>query len=306
MNPGGSHNEEAAALRMPNSATIRAPLWLCVPLVVILSASTSSGQETPGSNVLTVLSSNTEPPTVGMEGRLEVLLPEAGLTAKVPDRRTPLLLRIAFSRLHGTLVHYDLRYIGRVPGRYDLREYLATADGRPARSLAALMVTVRGVLPERHDGWLEEQHLGTLSIFGGYRAVATVVVALWILGIFIIMRMGRKPKVVTVEAPAQQTLTFAECLRPLVERASAGQLSADDQATLERMLITHWQRRLGLSGVDSAEMITRLRQHPEAGALLRALEDWLHRPPGSVSVALEPVLAPYRDLPAEEPAEVAR
>jgi hypothetical protein len=305
MNSGRSRNEEEAAPRMPNSAPIRPPLFLCVSLGVLLSASTSPGQEAPGANAL-VLSSNTEAPTVGMEGRLEVLLPEAGLTAKTPDRRTPMLLRIAFSRPHGTLMHYDLRYVGRVPGRYDLREYLATADGRPARSLPALTVMVRGVLPERHNGWLEEQRPGPPAISGGYRAIATVAVALWILGFFVIMRVWRKPKVVAVEAPVQRTLTFAECLRPLVERAAAGRLSADEQATLERMLITHWQRRLGLSGVDSAEMIARLRQHPEAGALLRALEDWLHRPPGGVSVALEPVLAPYRDLPAEGPVEAAR
>ena len=49
-----------------------------------------------------------------------------------------------------------------------------------------------------------------------------------------------------------------------------------------------------------------LRQHPEAGVLLGALEDWLHRPPGSgVKVQVESVLAPYRDIPAEEPVEAA-
>jgi hypothetical protein len=101
----------------------------------------------------------------------------------------------------------------------------------------------------------------------------------------------------------QREPTFAERLRPLVERAAAGGLTADEKAALERMLINHWQRRLGLAGADSGELITRLRQHAEAGALLRALEDWLHRPPGSTKVEVESVLAPYRNLPAEETAE---
>jgi hypothetical protein len=107
-----------------------------------------------------------------------------------------------------------------------------------------------------------------------------------------------------VEAPVQRAPTFAERLRPLVERAAAGGLSADEKAALERMLINHWQRRLGLAGADSGELIARLRQHTEAGALLRALEDWLHRPPGSAKVEVELVLAPYRNLPAQEPEEV--
>ena len=247
-----------------------------------------------------------EPPTVGMEGRVEVLLPESGLSAKTPDRRTPMLVRIASSRPHGTLTYYDLRYIGRVPGQYDLRAYLAAADGRPATGLPALPVTVKGILPVLHNGWLEEQALRAPSLFGGYRAVATVVAAFWVVAFFLIIRVGRKRKALCIESPVVRPPTLAERLRPLVERAAAGQLSANEKAALERMLIAHWQRRLGLGAADGAELIAAIRRHPEAGALLGALEDWLHRPPGSVRVALEPVLAPYRDLPAEEPAEAAR
>jgi len=217
-----------------------------------------------------------------------------------------MLVRIASSRPHGTLTYYDLRYIGRVPGQYDLRAYLVAADGRPATGLPALPVTVKGILPVPHNGWLEEQALRAPSLFGGYRAVATVVAAFWVVAFFLIIRVGRKRKALCIESPVVRPPTLAERLRPLVERAAAGQLSANEKAALERMLIAHWQRRLGLGAADGAELIAAIRRHPEAGALLGALEDWLHRPPGSVRVALEPVLAPYRDLPAEEPAEAAR
>src|SRR5688500_18085210 len=97
-----------------------APLWLCLAPAIFIGTWTSHARQGPS------ISSSAEAPTVGMEGRLEVLLPESGLSAKMPDRRTPMLLRIALTRPHGTLTHYDLRYIGRVPGRYDLREYLIT------------------------------------------------------------------------------------------------------------------------------------------------------------------------------------
>jgi hypothetical protein len=240
-----------------------------------------------------------------MEGQLEVLLPEADLTAKTPERHSPLLLRIAFTRPHGTLTHYDLRYVGNVPGTHDLRDYLFTTNGQPATNLMPLPVVVAGILPTPHSGWLEEHAMRAPSLFGGYRAWMVAAIALWVVAFFVILRVGRKPKTAAVETPIEREPTFAERLRPLVERAASGGLSADEQAALEWMLITHWQRRLGLTSVDGAELIARLRQHPEAGVLLRALEDWLHRPPGSARVQMDAVLAPYRNLPAEE-TEAAR
>ena len=273
-------------------------------LAIAIFASTAFAQVAPPSPTFTVLSSNAEPPTVGMEGQLEIILPEAGLTARTPDHKTSLLLRVAHTQPHGTLTRYDLRYIGRVPGKHDLRNYLFTTNGIPATNLVELSVSVSGLLPEQHNGWLEEQALHAPSLFGGYRAIAAVAVVIWVLAFFAILRVGRKPKAAPVKAPAQRAPTFAERLRPLVERAAAGGLSADEKAALERMLINHWQRRLGLVGTDSGELIAHLRQHTEAGALLHALEDWLHRPPGSAKVEVESVLAPYRNLSAEESGEV--
>ncbi|MBE0542830.1 MAG: hypothetical protein IH623_15870 [Verrucomicrobia bacterium] len=250
-----------------------------------------------------IISSNAQPPTVGIEGQLVVILPEAGLTAAKAERLSPVHLRIALTRPHGTLTHYDLRYIGRVPGEFDLREHLVGTNGLPATNLPPLLVSVSGVLPEDHNGWLEEQTVSEPSLWGGYRGISIVAVVLWIIAFFVILRLDRKPKSVAPEVVTQRTPTFAERLRPLIDRAAAGKLSADDKALLERMLITHWQRRLGLAGKDGDEVIATLRQHPEAGPLLQALEDWLHRPPGSVKVDVESFLAPYRNLPAEEPVE---
>jgi len=116
-------------------------------------------------------------------------------------------------------------------------------------------------------------------LFGGYRALAAVVITLWAVAFFAILRMGRKPKAIEITAPVPRPPTFAERIQPLVERAAAGKLSGDEKASLERLLIAHWQRRLGLREANGEEVIARLRGHDEAGALLRALEDWLHRPP---------------------------
>ena len=99
------------------------------------------------------------------------------------------------------------------------------------------------------------------------------------------------------DAPVSAPPTLAERLRPLVELASAGKLTADEKAQLERMLLGHWRERLGLESLEPRRGHARLRAHPEAGVLLRALEDWLHRPPGSVKVDIDAVLAPYANAP---------
>ena len=251
-----------------------------------------------------VLSSNLTPPTVGMEGRLEVILPEAGLQAVAADHRAPMVLRIASTQPHGALTRYDLRYIGRVPGAHDLREHLVISNGGPTTNLPALEVEVAGILPSPHNGWLEEQSRRIPRLFGGYRALVIAAAAIWVAALFIILRISRKPRPTEAEAPVSREPSFADRLRPLVEQAAAGRLTADGKAALERMLITHWQCRLRLQSIHGEELMNRLRSHPEAGALLRTLEDWLHRPPGHGPVEVETVLAPYRNLPAEEPAEV--
>ena len=42
-----------------------------------------------------------------------------------------------------------------------------------------------------------------------------------------------------------------------------------------------------------------LREHDEAGGLLKQLEIWLHRPGNAGEVDLAALLKPYQDLPAD-------
>lgn len=265
--------------------------FIAIAALFLLSASVRAETN------LIVINQSPAPPTVGMEGQLDVALPLAGLITLPGDHRAPLVLRIAASQPHGTLTRYDLRYAGRVPGPHDLRNYLFTAGGQSATNLPVLTVHVSGLLPNPHNGWLEEQSHRAPTLFSSYRALLIGAGVVWMIAFFVIRRLGRTPKSESAPLPISRPPSFAEKIRPLVERAAAGQLTAEEKATLERMLITHWQQRLGLSETNASELIVHLRQHPEAGALLRALEDWLHRPPGHAVVRVEEFLAPYGNLP---------
>jgi hypothetical protein len=96
-----------------------------------------------------------------------------------------------------------------------------------------------------------------------------------------------------------------ERLRPLVDRALRRELDLEGQARLERLLLGHWRRRLGWEGLPMDEALRRLRGHEEAGALIRALESWLHRPEGVTTVDVGVLLAPYRDVAASSEGEGA-
>ncbi len=232
-------------------------------------------------------------PTVGIEGQVEVMLPGPELKAKAAERAAPIILRIAGTRPHGTLVAYDLRYIGLVPGSYDLGKYLLQQDGVPAANQPPIPVEIAGLLPAGHQGQLMPREGSRFPFLGGYRWLMIGAVALWVALAFPLFRKRRPNE--SAAAPTELAPpTVAERLRPLVEKATAGPLTPDDQATLERLLLGHWLERLNLKSLAPSDAMTRLREHAEAGALLRALEDWLHRPPGTAHVDVDAILAPYR------------
>jgi hypothetical protein len=94
--------------------------------------------------------------------------------------------------------------------------------------------------------------------------------------------------------------SVADLLRPLVEEAMAVQMSDSRLAQLERALVVLWRKQLNLDDMKAEEAIVVLREHDQAGVLLRQLEAWLHCPAGEQDVDIAVILAPYQDLPADE------
>jgi hypothetical protein len=86
-------------------------------------------------------------------------------------------------------------------------------------------------------------------------------------------------------------------MRPYVEAAAAGSLTASGQAELERLMTGYWREKLDLPERRMADILAGLKRHPEAGSLLLALERWLHRPGGASATEINGLLEPYRHLP---------
>jgi hypothetical protein len=123
--------------------------------------------------------------------------------------------------------------------------------------------------------------------------------ALWIAGLLAIVFYRRRAPVADHDGAARPA-TLAERLQPLVTQAVNGRLSDSDKAELERLLLAYWRRRLDLEDAKPGVAMARLREHDEAGAILRQLEVWLHAPDMASNVDVAELLRPYRDIPADE------
>jgi hypothetical protein len=246
--------------------------------------------------------------TVGMPARIEQRVLEGSELEVRPidDRMAPIVLRILGVYPHGTAFRYDFVYYGLDPGTYDLKDLLRRKDGSPTAGLPPIPVRIEPLLP---PGQFEPHPLSPSASpgLGGYRLYMLIGGLAWLFGLAAILLVRRGKHVASGEA-AGHALTLADRLKPLVDKAVAGELGAGEQAELERLLIGYWRRRLKLEDAPPAKLITRLRDHDEAGPLLRRLEDWLHRPPGTVGpVDVTALLKPYQAIAADdlEAAELA-
>ncbi len=231
--------------------------------------------------------------TVGMSAAIDqIVLPGAELEAKpLDDSHSPIVLRVAGSYPHGSDFRYDLVYYGLEPGAFNLVDFLRRKDDSTTDDLPPITVEIKSVLP---PGQVQPNQLESRAVpyLGGYQTWLAVGGTVWFFGIFVILFAWRK-KADGEQHVAEEHLSLADRLRPMVQGAMNGNLDDTGKAELERMLLAFWRRRLDLEELEAMEAIDRLRQHDEAGDLLRQLELWLHRPGPSDDVDITELLKPY-------------
>jgi hypothetical protein len=239
------------------------------------------------------------PRNLGIEGRVSLVLPRPDYRPRPLDDRTEVILRIeSVAPATNGLHRYDFFYMGLEPGTYALADYLVRPDGSRPEELASLRLPVGAMLPENHDGQLNAYVPRPFPFIGGYRAFLALLGLLWAGGIAAFVISYRKKRVLVVPTATVPEPSLADRMRPLVEAAAAGTLSVDGQAQLERLLMGYWREKLDLAGLRMAEALARLKEHAEAGAVLRALERWLHQRTGASPEEVRALLEPYQRIPA--------
>ena len=243
----------------------------------------------------------------GLTSQLTFSSPSATLMA-VPDQSmdSELLVRLERTKRSDQKSTYTLWFFGTVTGSYDLRDYVVESDGSPVpanQALPVMPVQIVSDLPPGRGTSLYEIDDPALRSLGGYRAILILFAVLWaavpIVWGYIRWR-NRRPVPVEVVVPEP---TLADHLRPLVHRASQGDLSVAEQSRLELLIYTFWQQKLNLppSLVDAVPV---MRRDAKAGELLRSMEAWIHdhhaKQSTLDSATMEALLAPYRAAEAKQ------
>lgn len=237
----------------------------------------------------------TPPPTVGMSERIEqVVLPGPELEVRpLEDRHAPFVLRIVAVYPHGTDHRYDFEYYALEPGEYNLSEYLQRTDGTTPDDLPEIIVEYGSILPEGQV-FPTSLHPTKIRRFGGYRLWAAIAMFVWVAGLFALIFGGRK-RMLEIREAKQETLSPTDRLRPLIRSARNGTLPPEERASLERAVMAFWRDELDLGDLPPAELSQQLKNHQDAGPMLRGLERWLHAPGSDPSVDLDELLRPIED-----------
>ena len=243
----------------------------------------------------------------GLTAQLQFLHPDAFLQA-VPDQTmdSEVLVRLERTGQAEGTFQYTLWFFGTVAGNYDLAKLIVTGDGLPlpdSQALPSMMAQIVSDLPSGRGTDLYEIKDPALRAPGGYRAILIALAVLWIAVPIVLGYLRWKAARPEPEQEVIPEPTLSDRLRPLVQQASEGRLSVEEQSRLELLIYVFWQRRLSLpdSMVDALPI---MRRHGEAGGLLRSLEAWIHDESSSSqtldSAKMEELLSPYQSSDVSE------
>jgi hypothetical protein len=211
--------------------------------------------------------------TIGVEGRRTVEIAGPRLTATPFTFGDPLAVRIAGIEPTPAGFRYDLRYMAYGPGEFDLADYLLQGTQRPPR-LASMPIEVASILPADHQGELFDAPKSFINVETRYRTWMGLMWVAWGVLLLPLLVYGRRRH--RSESPPPPPPTVPQRLRALLELAEISELSPQQQAELEKLLLAFWARRLNLSTGRLVDALAQVRRHPSASGQVERLEHWLH------------------------------
>lgn len=217
--------------------------------------------------------------TIGVEGRRVVDIDGPEVIAAPYTHGDAVSLRIASVEPIVGGFRYDLRYTAYGPGEHDLAPSLKRADGTSPASQSQLQISVTALLPEDYSGELYATPASSVNLHTRYKLYMGLAWGAWALMLVPMIWIGHKKR--RRAATAAPPPSLVERVRTLLAQATRENLTVEQKADLEALLLAFWSERLGLSEEKLSAAIERLRKHPEAGAQWNRIERWIHSPASS-------------------------
>jgi hypothetical protein len=214
---------------------------------------------------------------LGVEQAVIVRYSGPRLAARPYRRGASVNLRIAHQVQKGDVRVYDIRYVVSLPGEFDLTEYLTSSDGRSIDDLPSFRVRGLTSLTKDIETRIQEIETVRVGIWHWYYESLVgsgVLWVAWLLGLIFIGRPRRPQK----PAPAPAEPSIAERIEQLLAAMARGELSVDEKARLEALLLGHWRELLGLARQRMAVACRDMESSDELGRAYGQLQAWLHNP----------------------------
>jgi hypothetical protein len=241
--------------------------------------------------------------SVGIEGRIERILNEPDYQT-VPQRENDaLLLRIeSVERTIEGQFKYTFAFMGLQSGVFNLADFLQTPSGKRLRDvIPAMSVTVRALLPEDAGADLAPMPQALPPRRIPYHLSLAVLCLLWAgAGWFLYYKPRPKPlPPPPAPPPPAPPKSLGEILEPLALKAARKTITTEEKVLLEQTVLRYWSEKLEIGHLDADQQYELIREDPEGGVLLSALERWLYQPASLIlTTEVTKALKPYFDIPA--------
>ena len=212
--------------------------------------------------------------TIGVEGQRTIEIAGPKLLAAPFTPGDALGVRIASAEKAKDGYRYDIRYMAFGPGEHDIGKSLAGPDGKRPEPQPAFEVSVAAILPEKYSGELFATKPSAIDLRTNYSLLMSLAWGSWAFLLVPLVYYSRDWRTRDVATKPQPSLI--ERLRVLLKQAARTDLTPQQQADLEQLLLAFWSQRLNLSEQRLSETIQQLRVHPQAGPQWSSVERWLH------------------------------
>ena len=204
------------------------------------------------------------------------------LKARPYRRGSSINVRIARKERQADVTVYDVRYVVNQPGDFDLVDYLTTVSGQPPTDLPPFKVRGMTQLTKDLETRIQEIEQVDIHIPHFYYETLSglgVLWGLWLVGLVFVGRRSDQRE----QQQASPPPSLEQRIGVLLERLRHGDLSVEENAVLEQLLLQHWAEQSGTEEQRLAEVCRQLRNDSPFSDAYATMQAYMHHRESAVT-----------------------